>query len=105
MPHKKLQYKRLPESLQSLVSPENSKSTKMGLAHTLVHPAVHIDFTGNQEALVEGCTGVIEYNDHIIRLNTDQFILKFTGRNLQVSCMTEESMIVKGFIVSLEYLY
>lgn len=94
--------------------PENPKEEKkllstlpetMNLTSAVLSKYSHIEFSkDNQEAIVEGCTGIIEYNDNVIRLNTPKFILRFTGRNLQVSCMTEDSIIVRGFILSMEFL-
>lgn len=64
----------------------------------------HLEMTSNTEAIVEGCSGVLEYNDEVIRLNGGKMVIKITGRNLQIRCMTGESAIVEGFILSIEFL-
>ena len=59
---------------------------------------------GNRRAVVDGCHGIIEYGDDLIRLNTGSGILRFTGRNLSINCLTEDSAVVDGIILSLEFL-
>lgn len=62
-----------------------------------------VEFSGNGEAVVDGCKGVIEYGEGVIRLSTGRMILRFTGRNLQLRCMTAENAIITGYIQSLEF--
>ena len=63
-----------------------------------------IQLISNREALVDGCKGVIEYNEDFIRLNLGNMTVRFTGRGLQLRSMSEESLIIHGFIQSLEYI-
>lgn len=66
--------------------------------------AARIEMTGNRRAVVEGCRGIVEYEEGIIRLNTGSGILRFVGRELGLSCMTEDSAVVTGFILSVEFM-
>ena len=66
--------------------------------------AVHLEISGNHRAVVEGCRGILEYEEGVIRLNTGSGVLRFTGTNLSMSCMTEDSAVVVGTILSLEFL-
>lgn len=66
--------------------------------------AVHCELSGNREAVFEGSRGVLEYNDKSIRINTNNFVVKFCGRGLSIKCLTESSMIIEGFITSIEYI-
>ncbi|MEM1483649.1 YabP/YqfC family sporulation protein [Oscillospiraceae bacterium PP1C4] len=63
-----------------------------------------IELLGNKEAVIEHCQGVLEYNEHVVRLNTGRMTLKFLGRNLQMKCMTDDSVIVEGYFTSIEFL-
>ena len=63
-----------------------------------------VELSSDREALVEGCTGILEYDDGLIRLNTKNFILQFTGSNLQIQCMSETGAVIVGQIRSLEYI-
>ena len=49
------------------------------------------------------CKGIVEYNDTLIRLHIPEGQLKVSGRELQIACMSEDSLIVRGFLSGLEY--
>ena len=42
--------------------------------------------------------------DELIRLNTESGIVRFMGRGLSMSCMTEDSAVIEGLLLSVEYL-
>lgn len=44
--------------------------------------SVRIECNANREAVVEGCSGILEYSDETIRLTTGRMVLRFTGRGL-----------------------
>ncbi len=63
-----------------------------------------LEVLGNRQAIVEGCKGILEYDQEVIRLHTDTGILRFCGRNLSLNCLTEDSAVVSGYIMSIEFL-
>ena len=66
--------------------------------------AARVELSGNRRAVVEGCRGILEYEEGVIRLNTGSGIIRFMGRELGLSCMTEDSAVVTGFILSVEFM-
>ena len=48
--------------------------------------------------------GILEYEEGVIRLNTTSGIVRFMGRDLTMNCLTEDSAVVTGFILSVEFL-
>ncbi len=75
----------------------------MTLGKALFCSETHIEINGNYEAIIEGCKGILSYREEEIRLNTENGQLKLRGRNLQIICMGEASMIVRGYIIGTEY--
>lgn len=63
----------------------------------------HIDFCSNREVFIDGCNGIIEYNNETVRLNCKNYILKFTGNDLTVKAETIEQITLCGDIISLEF--
>ena len=63
-----------------------------------------IVLSGNREAVLYGCQGVIEYEDDFIKLKIGKQMVKFTGQNLQIKCMTGENVIIDGRILSVEFM-
>lgn len=63
-----------------------------------------IEMAGNREALVDGCQGVLEYDENTIKLSTGKMSIKFTGRGLQIKVLTHTSAVVVGFITGIEFI-
>ena len=64
-----------------------------------------ITLTGNRLAVMDGCDGIVDYNDEKVVLRTGRLTVNFSGRNLRLKRLTENSAVVEGFISSLEYTY
>ena len=64
----------------------------------------HIEIFGNKEATVEGCKGVLQYDDGIIRLNTGKYTVRFTGVNLSMTSLGFEQAVIKGRIMEVEFI-
>lgn len=73
------------------------------LTGALLNREARVELSGTHEALVEGCKGILEYREDLIRVNTQQGQLMLGGRNLEISCMSEDSMIVRGYISKIEF--
>ncbi|WRS26419.1 YabP/YqfC family sporulation protein [Oscillospiraceae bacterium MB08-C2-2] len=63
-----------------------------------------MEIADNREVMVEGCQGVLEYDENVIRLMTGKMTVKFTGRGLQIQTLTHNSAFVTGFITAIEFV-
>ncbi len=63
-----------------------------------------LEFNGNREVIVDGCKGILEYDENIIKINTGKMITKFSGRHLDIKCLTPDSLIIHGVIISIEFI-
>lgn len=66
--------------------------------------AARMELYGNRRAVVEGCHGIIEYSEELIRLKTSSGTIRFNGRGLSMSCLTEDNAVVEGTILIIEFL-
>ncbi len=64
----------------------------------------HIEIFGNREATVNGCKGVLQYDDGIIRMNTGKYTIRFTGKNLSMTSLGLEQAVIKGRILEVEFI-
>lgn len=64
----------------------------------------HMEVNGNREAVVEGCSGVLEYNSQVVRIVARGRTVRFTGRGLTIRSLTADALVVAGFITSIEFL-
>ncbi|MBQ2775662.1 MAG: YabP/YqfC family sporulation protein [Clostridia bacterium] len=63
----------------------------------------HIEICGNREAIVEGCRGVLEYDDTLIKLDTGKLIITFTGSELCLGTFQLQQTVIRGNIVSIDF--
>ena len=63
----------------------------------------HFEMNGNREIIIEGSKGILQYDESVIKINMGNMITSFYGRNLTIKCFTTESLIIEGFIVSIEF--
>ncbi len=64
-----------------------------------------IEIAGNREAVIDGCQGILEYDENTIKLTTGKMSIKFTGRGLQIKVLTHDSAVIEGFISNIEFIY
>ena len=63
----------------------------------------HIEICGNREAIVEGCRGVLEYNDTLIKLDTGKLIISFIGSELCIGTFQLGQTVIRGNILSIDF--
>lgn len=89
------------------------KKTRLSLAEkagqasvlgSLLDQDIRLEFQGNREVILEGCTGILEYTDEMVRINSPKYVLRFRGRDLQVRAMTQDSIILCGYIQELSFM-
>jgi sporulation protein YqfC len=76
----------------------------MELPIDLVSGMSHMELSGNREAVVDGCTSVLEFDENIVRLSVGKYIIRFNGRGLTLKELTKNSVVVEGFITSIEFV-
>ena len=62
-----------------------------------------ITITGTGEIMVEGLRGILDYDAETFRVNTINGIVVVTGRDLEISALTADEVILKGKISSVEF--
>ena len=70
----------------------------------LVAGMVHFDFSSNREVAIEGCKGILEYDENIVCVDTGKMIVRFMGRGLALRNFTDHSAVINGYISSVEFL-
>ena len=62
-----------------------------------------IEMLSNREISVEGCQGVLEYNDCYLKLNLNKGALIILGTNLDITVFEGKTITVCGKISSIEF--
>ena len=63
----------------------------------------NIEICDNTRAVVEGCKGVVEYSDTVIRISFGAYSVAFVGRGLNLKCLSSTSLITEGFFLNVEF--
>ncbi len=78
--------------------------TALDMPKDFVRGRIGVNIEANTSCTVEGSCGIIEYTDEIVRIATDQYMIKITGRNLVMRTVTTEYLIIDGIISIVEYI-
>lgn len=79
---------------------ENTLDLPTGVLTT----APRIELSGDRRVLIEGCQSILECDEDSIRLRTAMGIVRFTGRELCMHCLTPEHAVITGRLASVEFL-
>lgn len=82
---------------------KSSAANAVGVPAAAMGGCARIEFAGNREATVDGCRGVAEYGDTLIRLNVAGGSVCFTGTELQISCLYDNEATITGNICNMEF--
>ncbi|MBQ5994416.1 MAG: YabP/YqfC family sporulation protein [Clostridia bacterium] len=63
----------------------------------------HLEAQGNREFILDGCRGILEYEQGLIRLNTDTLVITFRGENTEIKSYSEIGTVISGNILSVEF--
>lgn len=62
-----------------------------------------IELVGNREATVDGCRGVAEYGEELVRLNISGGSVCFFGAGLEITRLYANEATVRGYIRNIEF--
>lgn len=63
----------------------------------------HIILHDNNELIIDGCYGIMEYSENSIKINIGNKALLIKGTEFDISDYTSLSICIKGEIISLEF--
>lgn len=62
-----------------------------------------LETLGNREIIVEGCKGIAEYSESIIKLNTGKLIIGFKGVEMLIQSFDNGVAVIKGIIAEITF--
>lgn len=74
------------------------------LPKTVIPGMANIELSGNREAIVDGCSGIVQYDDEVIKLATGKLVACFYGNRLTIRTLTADQAVIEGEIISIEFL-
>ncbi len=64
-----------------------------------------ITASGNREIEIENYKNVLEYLDSSIQLNCKNYVIKLSGKKLEITSITDESVCVRGVVSSISFIH
>ena len=64
-----------------------------------------VELTGNRRAVVDGCDGILDYEETQVIFRAGRLTLCFTGRGMKLVKLTDTAAVIEGIIHQVEYLY
>ncbi len=62
-----------------------------------------LTMTGRMELCIENYSGIIEYTDVLIRVQSKSGQIKVSGKRMEIAYYTNDEMKITGYIRSIEY--
>lgn len=84
---------------QKREKPKKSRS----VTEESVSSQAKIEMLGNREMLVDGCKGIVEYTENVIRLGLGNLVLSVTGDRLVISSFDSSVVIINGQIGEISF--
>ncbi len=63
----------------------------------------HINFTSNRKVIIDGCKGVIDYNENFVCLNLGKKMISLIGKDLKILDFTDSEITIVGDISQAEF--
>lgn len=79
------------------------KERKLQLPDMLINEA-KIEMIGNREIIVDGCKGVIEYGENLIKLNIGELVLCLVGDNMIIESFDSGVAIIGGKFAEISFV-
>ena len=76
---------------------------KVDVSKDIILDTVLVKLVGTHEVCVENYKGILEYSDKSIKIKTKPKNLLINGRGLELICMTDEILNVRGYIEEIKF--
>lgn len=63
-----------------------------------------MEVCSNREITIDGCRGIAEYNENGVKINTTDGIVAICGRSLNIKYLSVTSVVIAGYITSIEFV-
>lgn len=64
-----------------------------------------IEVISNRNVIIDGCDGIIDYDDERVSVKLGRIKADITGKKLRLKMLTENSAVIEGYVRNIEYIY
>lgn len=66
--------------------------------------AARMEVSGNRQVLIEGCRGIVRYDEDQIEVRTADGTVRFSGRELCMTSLNPACAVITGRLLSVEFI-
>lgn len=81
---------------------DKDKKSKFQLPQVIVNEP-KIEMTGNREIIVDGCLGVVEYGENLIKINIGETVMSISGDGLVINSFDSGVAVISGQIGEISF--
>ncbi len=70
----------------------------------IIHDEPKIEMLGNREIVVDGCKGIVEYEENLIKLSLGDVLLSLTGNSLVITSFDNNIVVINGQIGEISFV-
>lgn len=63
-----------------------------------------IEMSGNREMIIDGCKGVVQYDETVIKLSLGEYVLSVSGDNLVINSFDSSVAVISGQISDISFV-
>lgn len=79
----------------------SKKASPYTIAGSTLEPMTEL--ISNREAVVEGCAGIVEYNDTKVSINCKKTIITFEGSDINLRALSSDIVEVTGIFSNISF--
>lgn len=64
-----------------------------------------IEIVGNKRIVVDGCDGIIDYDDEKVSIKLGKMKVDISGKSLKLKVLTVNTAVITGYVRNIEYIY
>lgn len=63
-----------------------------------------LEMIGNREIIVDGCKGIVEYDENLIKLNAGTLVIGFKGTQMIIQTFDNDVAVIGGEIAEITFV-
>ena len=76
---------------------------KLDVPMSVVDDLSYMEMLGNKKVVLDGCKGVLDYNDTAVRLLLSNGTILFYGDDLRFNALSNGQAVIAGTIMTIEF--
>lgn len=92
------------KKIDSDFKPNRRRPKFFGINELSALKAASLQLDFNHQATVDGCRGIIDYYENLIKLRVVGGTVVFLGKGLSISSLSDADVIIEGQIDSIEFI-